>query len=380
MQSNSTGAARWIEGFDEHREKYSRGSAEYGPSLAPLILDNLVVRRGDFTLGPINLQIPARSVVALAGPSGSGKSSLLRGISGLDTVSDGTVWLGSRELTHLDPSERRVGFVFQEAVLIPNMNARENIVFPLKIRRVDKDTQSEKLGGVVEELEYDRRYLGMYEEQLPAGIRRLTTIGREHMHTVELFLLDEPMGHLDAHLRRAVRRVVSRVVHSMGKTTLLALNEAEEIMALCDYVLVLDSGKAVEFGETGELYAHPKTMAGMETLSPLGVNSIEVEVRKERTIPFDLSASGVADGSYLLCFRPHEVRPGTERDIPVRQVRRSLYDSNTDLVSAECSEQKPSVTEEAAHLITILLPREQKTVSHIRPLNHFLFPVDSGSR
>jgi ABC-type sulfate/molybdate transport systems ATPase subunit len=162
----------------------------------------------------------------------------------------------------------------------------------------------------------------------------------------------------------------------MGKTTMLALNEAEEIMALCDYVLVLDSGKAVEFGETGELYAHPRTLSGMETLSPLGVNRIEVEVRKERTVPFDLTATGVADGRYLLCFHPHEVRPGTERDIPVRQVRRSLYDSSNDLVSVECSEQKPSVSEEAAELITLITPRGEETVRHIRPLTYFFFPVD----
>ena len=252
------------------------------------------------------------------------------------------------------------------------MNVEENLTFPLRIKKITEPTRSQRLNEVVDELNIDRKYLEKYEEQLPAGIRQLTAIGKERMHMLDLLLMDEPMRHLDAHLRTEIRSLVRSVVRNLGKTTLLALNEPEDIMAICDYIIVLKAGQLVEYGPVQQVYSYPQDMASMEALSHLGVNCLRVEVHNGRTQPFDLPAESRRDGRYRLCFRPQDVRIGGDGDIRIEEQRRSVFDGNRDLVTVRLS----ALQADAAVGADIVLPRNTGQVNFIKLEHWYLFRTD----
>lgn len=346
--------------------------ADQSPQPHPLILEDVSVRKGDFVLGPISIEIPPRAVVGIAGGSGCGKTSLLRGINGLETLESGSVSLGPVKLSDMSVDTRRIGFVFQDSILLPRMNVEENLTFPLKIKKIGKPGRTQRLNEVIDELDLDRSYLEKYEQQLPAGIRQLTAIGKERMHMLDLLLMDEPMRHLDAHLRSEIRTLVRSVVRTLGKTTLLALNEPEDIMAICDYVMILREGKMVEYGPVQQVYSNPQDIASLEALSHLGVNSLTVEVRDGRTTLFDLPAENLPKGLYQLCFRPQDVRIGQIGDIEVEEIQRSVYDSSRDLVTVRLLD---SLRDESADRADLVLPRSAIEVSYIRIERYFLYPA-----
>ncbi len=353
--------------------------ADERQQLHPLILEEVSVRKDKFVLGPISLDVPPHAVVGIAGGSGSGKTSLLRSINGLDRLESGRVKLGPVDLTEMTVEARRIGFVFQDSVLLPRMNVEENLTFPLRIKKVTEPTRSQRLNEVVDELDIERKYLEKYEEQLPAGIRQLTAIGKERMHMLDLLLMDEPMRHLDAHLRSEIRSLVRSVVRTLGKTTLLALNEPEDIMAICDYVIVLKAGQLVEYGPVQQVYSYPQDIASLEALSHLGVNTIPVELRAGRTIPFDLAAEDYNDGRYRLCFRPQDIRVGQPGDIQVEEQRRSVFDGSRDLATVRLSALQPganSLQEEAAASADIVIPRNTSQINFIKLEHWYLFKTD----
>lgn len=355
-----------------YRMEVMNEKADQSPQPHPLILEDVSVRKGDFVLGPISIEIPPRAVVGIAGGSGSGKTSLLRGINGLETLESGSVSLGPVELSNMSVDTRRIGFVFQDSILLPRMNVEENLTFPLRIKKIGEPGRTQRLNEVIDELELDRSYLEKYEQQLPAGIRQLTAIGKERMHMLDLLLMDEPMRHLDAHLRSEIRTLVRSVVRTLGKTTLLALNEPEDIMAICDYVMILRDGKMVEYGPVQHVYSNPQDIASLEALSHLGVNCLSVEVRDGRTTLFDLPAENLTKGLYQLCFRPQDVSIGQSGDIEVEEIQRSVYDSSRDLVTVRLPE---SLRDESSERADVVLPRSAIEVSYIRIEHYFLFPA-----
>lgn len=352
-----------------------------------LILQNVSVRKGEFVVGPISAEFPPQTVVAIAGASGSGKTLLLRAINGLESLEGGSVKLGPTDLSDMPVEARRIGFVFQEAMLFPKMNVKENLTFPLKMKKIREPGRRERLNQIIEELDIDRSYLEKYEAQLPAGIQRLTAIGKERMRMLDLLIMDEPMCHLDAHLRGEIRGLVRSIVHQLGKTTLLALNEPEDIMAICDYVVILKEGQMVESGPVQQVYSHPKDMAGLEALSNLGVNRLQVRVKNGRTSPFGLSAEGHSDGNYWLCFRPQDTSIGGPEDIPITELSRRVYDGNRDLITARipnlenASEQGSatagtgSLREEIENEASLVLRRDKASANYIRLNRYYLFPI-----
>ena len=152
----------------------------------------------------VDLEIADGEFVVLVGPSGCGKTTLLRMIAGLETVTEGSVWIGDENVTRLEPSLRDIAMVFQNYALYPHMTARQNLGFGLKLRRVPKQEIAERVNAVAAMLGLD----GLLERkpsELSGGQRQRVAIGRAMVREPEAYLMDEPLSNLDAKLRVGMR-------------------------------------------------------------------------------------------------------------------------------------------------------------------------------
>lgn len=311
----------------------SRNLANENDSL--FVVNSLSMRTGNFRLENISFELPRGKIMALLGPSGSGKTLLLRAIAGLHPLDAGTVYLGTRRLDLLTPQERGVGFVYQDYALFPNLRSRENIAFPVFASTHRRELVDIEVARVIEELQIDDMFLRRFPHQLPEGVKQLVAIGREKIHVIELFLMDEPLTHLDAHVRSSMRAFIKQIVTGLGKTTIIAVNSPEDALALSDYTGIIHRGRIIQFGPTRMLYAHPHSSMAMDALSPLGVNYLLVDVTGGLTEPYGMRAT-VPDGIYVLAFRPEEVRVSGEGI--ALTIRDSVFYDGTRVV---CSASTP---------------------------------------
>jgi ABC-type sugar transport system ATPase subunit len=195
-------------------------------------------------------------LLVLVGPSGSGKTTALRIAAGLESPSEGTVWIGGRDVTPLEPSERDVSMVFQSYALFPHLTVRDNVGFGLRargVRGVDLERRvvaSAALAGCAALL--DRR-----PQELSGGERQRVALARALVREPALFLLDEPLSNLDAQLRTETRAELKALHARVGGTMLYVTHDQVEALTLGDRLAVLDDGSLQQVGTPDELYARP---------------------------------------------------------------------------------------------------------------------------
>ncbi|PWB67576.1 MAG: glycerol-3-phosphate ABC transporter ATP-binding protein, partial [Holophagae bacterium] len=158
----------------------------------------------------LSLEIRDGELMVLVGPSGCGKSTVLRMIAGLEEVSEGTILLGGRDITLLQPKERDVAMVFQSYALYPHMTVRQNLEFGLKVRGVARAERERLVGGTATMLEINE-LLERRPRQLSGGQRQRVAVGRAIVRQPAVFLFDEPLSNLDAKLRVAMRAEISKL-------------------------------------------------------------------------------------------------------------------------------------------------------------------------
>ena len=198
-------------------------------------------------LADVDIAIAAGEVVAIVGASGSGKSTLLSLLAGLDTPSDGRVWLGDAELSALDEDGRaavrgeRVGFVFQSFQLLPSLTALENVMLPLELRG-DGDAQP-AARAILEQVGLGGR-LGHYPRQLSGGEQQRVAIARAFVTRPSILFADEPTGNLDTRTGEAIIELLLELNRQAGTTLVLVTHDAA-LAARCGRVLQLDAGRLV---------------------------------------------------------------------------------------------------------------------------------------
>jgi multiple sugar transport system ATP-binding protein len=204
----------------------------------------------------LDLTVADGEFFALLGPSGCGKTTLLRTIAGLEQATDGTVAIGSRDVTHVDPGKRNVAMVFQDYALFPHMTVQENIAYPMRVRKQPKDLQREvaertanslSLGGLL-----DRR-----PGQLSGGQQQRVALARAVAVDADALLLDEPLSNLDARLRLEARTFLKRLQRELGVTTVFVTHDQAEALALADRIAVMESGHIRQLGSPREVFARP---------------------------------------------------------------------------------------------------------------------------
>ena len=208
------------------------------------------------TIKGIDLSIHPGEFIVFVGPSGCGKSTLLRLIAGLETISEGTLHLDGREITHAPSAKRDLAMVFQSYALYPHMSVYENMCFALKLAKVDAATIRQKVERAAQILNLTP-YLQRTPKELSGGQRQRVAIGRAIVRNPKVFLFDEPLSNLDAALRGQTRVEIARLHRELGATTIYVTHDQVEAMTLADRVVVLRDGRIEQVGTPLELYDRP---------------------------------------------------------------------------------------------------------------------------
>ncbi len=214
-------------------------------------------RFGDFlAVDDVSLEIPDGSLTAVLGPSGGGKSTLLRIIAGLERPDSGEVLLSGKDATGLAPQRRDVGFVFQHYAAFKHMTVRDNVAFALTIRKRPKHEIRERVDELLELVQLSG-FADRYPSKLSGGQRQRMALARALAAKPRVLLLDEPFGALDARVRAELRDWLRRLHAEVHVTTVFVTHDQEEAMEVADRVAVLNRGRLEQVGAPTELYDRP---------------------------------------------------------------------------------------------------------------------------
>jgi sulfate transport system ATP-binding protein len=224
---------------------------------------------GDFAaLHDVSIEIPSGSLTALLGPSGGGKSTLLRVIAGLEQPDTGRVEIDGTEATALPPQRRGVGFVFQHYAAFKHMTVWRNIAFGLEIRKRPKAEIKQRVQELLE-LVHLEQFAHRYPSQLSGGQRQRMALARALAVEPKVLLLDEPFGALDAQVRKELRAWLRRLHEQVHVTTVFVTHDQEEAMEVADSIVVMAAGKVEQVGTPDELYEQPASDFVMSFLGPV---------------------------------------------------------------------------------------------------------------
>jgi sulfate transport system ATP-binding protein len=220
-------------------------------------INHVTKRFGDFVaLDDVTVSLPNGQLTALLGPSGGGKSTLLRIIAGLERADTGTISIEGVEATRLSPQKRNVGFVFQHYAVFKHMTVAKNIAFGLEIRNKPKA----EIAGRVDELlklVHLSQFANRLPSQLSGGQRQRMALARALAVQPKVLLLDEPFGALDAKVRKELREWLRRLHDEVPVTTVFVTHDQEEAMEVADEIVVINDGRIEQVGSPDELYDAP---------------------------------------------------------------------------------------------------------------------------
>ncbi len=237
-------------------------------------------------LEDVSLNVPDGSLTALLGPSGGGKSTLLRVIAGLETPDSGEVLFSGEAVTTLPAQERGVGFVFQHYAAFKHMTVRDNIAFGLKIRKRPKDEVRERVDELLA-LVHLGGWAHRYPAQLSGGQRQRMALARALAVQPKVLLLDEPFGALDATVRKELRDWLRKLHDEVHVTTIFVTHDQEEALEVAQQVAVINAGRIEQTGTPDDLYerpANPFVMGFVGPVSRLGeswVRPHDIEVLED---------------------------------------------------------------------------------------------------
>lgn len=233
----------------------------------------------DTALDHVSMTIPDGSFVVLLGPTGAGKTTTLRMVSGLDKPDSGTVTIGGRDMAGLTPAQRDVAMVFQQYSLYPHLSVRQNLEFPLKspILKTPPAEIARKVAEIAEVLQISHK-LDNKATALSGGEMQRVSIGRALVRNPAVYLMDEPLSSLDAKLRADLRIELKSIQADRGATLLYVTHDQIEAMTMATHVGVLDKGRLVQFGTPRHIYEEPVSVYAASRLGQPRINVLPADV------------------------------------------------------------------------------------------------------
>ena len=228
--------------------------------MAKIILNGICKRFGDqVVVDNFDIEMADGEFIVLVGPSGCGKSTTLRMIAGLEDISSGSVQVGERDVTHLQPAERNVAMVFQNYALYPHKSVYENLAFGLRMRKVSIAEIERKVQWAAKMLSIEN-LLNRKPRQLSGGQMQRVSLGRALVRSPEAFLLDEPLSNLDAKLRIRMREEIAQLHKQVGINMIYVTHDQVEAMTLGDRIVIMNEGRIQQIGKPLEVYDAPANL------------------------------------------------------------------------------------------------------------------------
>jgi sulfate transport system ATP-binding protein len=218
-------------------------------------------------LDGVTLEVPGGSLTALLGPSGGGKSTLLRVIAGLETPDTGTVEIDGEDLTGVPVRKRGIGFCFQHYAPFRHLTVRRNVAFGLEVRRLPKAAVRDKVDELLDLVKLTA-FADRYPSQLSGGQRQRMALARALAIEPRVLLLDEPFGALDAQVRKQLRLWLRELHSKINVTTVLVTHDQEEAMEVADRLAIINEGRLEQVGAPADIYDHPANEFVLKFLGP----------------------------------------------------------------------------------------------------------------
>lgn len=329
-------------------------------------------------LDHVSLDVAPGEMVCLLGPSGCGKTTLLRSVAGLEQPDSGRVVIGGRDVTAIPPRGRPIGMVFQSYALFPNLTVRQNIAFPLEVRRLPTGQIRSRVDDLLE-LVHLTAQADRYPNQISGGQAQRAALARALAPGPEVLLLDEPLSALDALVRTRLRDEIRRIQQAVRTTALYVTHDQSEAMAVADRVAVMNHGRVEQVARPHDLYEVPTTrfsatFVGSRNALELPVVDGWLQLGDAFAVP---APAGLGERAVVF-FRPEDVTvagdgPGQPARLEVKiflgsqtrlhlaaEVNGSVVRLHADLPSREAVELEPG---------TIL--RIRVSAEHLK-----IFPLD----
>ncbi len=215
-----------------------------------------VYDNGFHAVRDLNLVVDKGEFVVFVGPSGCGKSTSLRMIAGLESITEGELFIAGVQANTKSPRERGIAMVFQSYALYPHMTVYENMAFGLTLQGVGEDIIESRVTRTARILGMEN-YLERYPRELSGGQRQRVAVGRAIIRRVEVFLMDEPLSNLDAKQRVSMRAELIQIHRHIGATTIYVTHDQTEAMTMADRIVVMNDGVVQQIGTPRELYFSP---------------------------------------------------------------------------------------------------------------------------
>ncbi len=226
--------------------------------MASVTFDHVVKRyTSDVTVvKDFNVEVADKEFMVLVGPSGCGKSTALRMLAGLESISEGSIRIGDREVNNIAAKDRDIAMVFQSYALYPHMSVYDNMAFPLQMQHMKKEDIEKRVKSASASLGL-ANFLDRKPRALSGGQRQRVALGRAIVRNPQVFLLDEPLSNLDAKLRGQTRIELQKLHRDLGTTFIYVTHDQVEAMTMGDRIAIMNAGILQQVGTPGEIYDHP---------------------------------------------------------------------------------------------------------------------------
>ena len=292
------------------------------------------LRRGKVNaLKDINLEIEPGSFFVLLGPSGCGKSTLLNIIAGIEQQSQGEIYFNEKLIASLDkkvflsPKERDVAMVFQSYALYPHMTVFENIAFPLKISKLNKEEIKRKVEEASEILEL-KNLLEAKPKELSGGQRQRVALGRAIVRNPSVLLLDEPLSNLDAMLRINMRSELKSLQRKLNITTIYVTHDQTEALSLGDKIAVIKDGQIQQVGKPDQIYDDPHNLFVAKFLGSPPINIFEERIFENIVNRTELIEN---QKNFIAGIRPEQIK--------ITEKNKGLFNAKVKMISSLGSEK-----------------------------------------